>query len=806
MKNFLILLLFLTFGVSSLQAQTLKQYKKSAAKAYKKGNHYAALHFYKIALELDSQNVKLQYIYADIAREYAAYSLSERYFKKVLVHKKGDKYPLANYWLANVMKFQGKYTESKVAYKKFVSSGYNQDTTLIGKAKKELTYLDWAIGIVAEKKGDVEIIHLGTEINTSQSEHSPFLVDTSLYFTSYGFENDVNSIARSQPFSIIKKSGNNNVATSIEFANKKFTKKSAHLTFSDDRSTVYYTLCKQKSVIDIKCKIYSGAFDENGILTNSTELPSSINLDGFTTSQPSIGYDTKNEKTFLFFVSDRPMGKGGRDIWMSEVLSDNKYSIPVNLEDINTIDDEISPYFHSGSQTLFFSSNGYKNLGGFDIYKSEKGFDNWKKPEHLGYPINSSYNDIDYFITPGQDKAVFASNRKGAFFLEEEKEACCNDIFEADLIPPFLDFLVTTFDFTSKDELNGVNVRLYRENKIVEEQSHPDDNTYTFSPDREFEYVFIATKPGYYPDTVKISTIGYNDLDPLPVKLFLKKKSVALTAFIFDANNKIPLLESTVTLLDCDGKELAKPQTNFSSNIFKFPLEANSCYKLKVEREGYFSKTITFNTDDSGEPIIKKIYLKPRPVTKLKLDKYLPMPMYFDNDEPGNSTLDTTTLLTYEDTYQKYLSKRDVYSSKYAKGLRGDEKGIAIASISTFFDKDVTDGYKYFNKFTEYLLIFLEQGDDAQLVFKGYASPKASKRYNNALTKRRINCVRNHFMNYKDGVFIKFIQSGKLIIREESYGESNVKGGVSDDNSDKRNSVYSPAASKERRLEIIEIK
>jgi len=803
MKNLLILLL-LTFSVSSIQSQTLRQYKKKAVKEYQHGNLYGALHFYKIAMDLDEENFDLKYSYANIAREYSAYSLSEKYYMSVLTSEKAKNFPQTNYWLGVVRKFQGKYTESKSAFEKFIQIGSVEDSLFVDKAKIELSYLDWAIDIVAEKKGDVEIRHLGEGINTFQSEHSPYLIDSTIYFTSYGYENTENSIARDQPFSIIKNSKNERMSEMVK-VDSDFMKKSGHLTFSPDHKEVYFTLCKQKRVSDIICKIYSGKLNDAGELIDAKELPSSINLEGYTTTQPTLGYDNEVQKNVLYFVSNRPLGKGGKDIWSVEVLGNNQYSTPVNLGDINTTNDEISPFFHSGTQTLFFSSNGYKNLGGFDIYKIKKTGMDWGERTHLGYPINSSYNDMDFFITERQDKALFASNRKGSLYLEEEKEACCNDIFEADLIPPFVDVLVTTFDGVSKDKLNGVTVRMLKMKNEIDSQMHPDDNEYTFTPDRGYEYLFIGSKPGYYDDTVRISVIDYDKLDPLKVELFLKKKKVDLTAFVFDINNDIPLKECTMTLFDCEGNQLAQNK-NHLGHKFNFPLETNSCYKLKVEREGYFPKTIEFKTDDSEEPIIKNIKLKPRPVIKKSLDKYLPMPMYFDNDEPDNSTLATTTLLTYEDTYQKYMLRKEEFAKQYSKGLVGDKKNIAASRAYSFFEEDVTDGYKFFNKFTEYLLIFLEQGNDAQLMFKGYASPRASKKYNEALTKRRISCVRNHFMNYKNGVFNKFIESGKLVITEVPFGESEAKADVSDDLYDKRNSIYSPEASKERRLEIIEIK
>ena len=89
---------------------------------------------------------------------------------------------------------------------------------------------------------------------------------------------------------------------------------------------------------------------------------------------------------------------------------------------------------------------------------------------------------------------------------------------------------------------------------------------------------------------------------------------------------------------------------------------------------------------------------------------------------------------------------------------------------------------------------------------QGYASPRAATVYNQNLSKRRVDCVRNFFETYNNGQFLPYLKSGKLSIREASFAEEiPINLTVSDDISDRQKSVYSVLASLERRVEIIEI-
>ncbi|MCB9198615.1 MAG: PD40 domain-containing protein [Flavobacteriales bacterium] len=119
--------------------------------------------------------------------------------------------------------------------------------------------------------------------------------------------------------------------------------------------------------------------------------------------------------TLMFFTSDRPGGLGGRDIWMMRRLPGGEWASVQNVGPVlNTEYDEEAPYLHPDGKTLYFSSKGHKTMGGFDVFKSEKQEDgSWGAPENIGYPINTTGDDVFYFPTNDGLRAYFSSYRKG---------------------------------------------------------------------------------------------------------------------------------------------------------------------------------------------------------------------------------------------------------------------------------------------------------------------------------------------------------------------------------------------------------
>ncbi len=117
----------------------------------------------------------------------------------------------------------------------------------------------------------------------------------------------------------------------------------------------------------------------------------------------------------LFYTSDKPGGQGGRDIWQMKKLPTGDWAKVQNLGyPVNSDLDEEAPYLHPDGKTLYFSSKSHSTMGGFDVYSSTLGEDGtWSEPVNLGYPINTTGDDVFYFPTNDGKRAYFSSFREG---------------------------------------------------------------------------------------------------------------------------------------------------------------------------------------------------------------------------------------------------------------------------------------------------------------------------------------------------------------------------------------------------------
>lgn len=123
----------------------------------------------------------------------------------------------------------------------------------------------------------------------------------------------------------------------------------------------------------------------------------------FNETHASISPDGKT----LYFVSDRNGGYGGKDIYMSTKNTNNEWGIPDNMgPSINTPRDEATPFITT-NETLYFSSKGHYNMGGYDIFAAKRNANRWDKPENIGYPLNTTDDDI-FFMPISENEAYYA--------------------------------------------------------------------------------------------------------------------------------------------------------------------------------------------------------------------------------------------------------------------------------------------------------------------------------------------------------------------------------------------------------------
>ena len=119
----------------------------------------------------------------------------------------------------------------------------------------------------------------------------------------------------------------------------------------------------------------------------------------------------------IYFVSDRKGGLGARDIWKCNKLPNGKWSMATNFGGpVNSAWDEEAPFVDATGKTLYFSSNRPESMGGFDVFYSELQEDgHWSVPQNIGYPINTTGDDVFFQTSPDGQRAYFSSVRKEGF-------------------------------------------------------------------------------------------------------------------------------------------------------------------------------------------------------------------------------------------------------------------------------------------------------------------------------------------------------------------------------------------------------
>jgi outer membrane protein OmpA-like peptidoglycan-associated protein/tetratricopeptide (TPR) repeat protein len=178
-----------------------------------------------------------------------------------------------------------------------------------------------------------------------------------------------------------------------------------------DNTELYFTVCEDLSGYK-NCDIYWSEVDAYGYWSTPRSVGDHINLRNAWESQASVSANGDR----LFFTSNREGGQGGLDIYVCQRLEDGSWSSPWNLgATINTAENEKSPFIHSDSKTLYFTSDGHQGLGGFDIFYARMKNDTlWEAPLNIGFPINTENDDLGLVVSLDGNTAYFASNKISA--------------------------------------------------------------------------------------------------------------------------------------------------------------------------------------------------------------------------------------------------------------------------------------------------------------------------------------------------------------------------------------------------------
>lgn len=168
---------------------------------------------------------------------------------------------------------------------------------------------------------------------------------------------------------------------------------------------------------------------DNGKFAKPVKLPA-INAKGYTSTQPHVATMAigKTRREVLFYASDRKGGRGGMDIWYSILNKEGIPGKPVNAgRHINSVRNEITPFYDEIADELYFSSDFHPGFGGYDVFRVAGDWRNLSAPVNMGTTVNSRVDDT-YFRIYDDKRGYMVSNRVGG--LQLLSPTCCDDIYE----------------------------------------------------------------------------------------------------------------------------------------------------------------------------------------------------------------------------------------------------------------------------------------------------------------------------------------------------------------------------------------
>lgn len=324
-------------------------------------------------------------------------------------------------------------------------------------------------------------------------------------------------------------------------------------SLSIDNKHLYYTICKDEGGVQINCDIYYSDFVD-GRWTDIKKL-GKVNDPEAWDSQPSVSADGNT----IYFASDRKGGLGSIDIWMTKKdVKTGEWGTPINLgPKINTSGKEKSPFMHSDSETLYFSSDGHPGVGGFDIFYVKKD-DNgeWKEPQNIGYPINTESDDLGFFVSTDGHYGYFATNTKSKV---KGKTVGGWDVYSFELYkearPEEVAFIKDTLKdangqaFVGKVDIEITNLATKEKQAVVVDTTTGEFTTIV-NRKKGADFLITAKKEGYTfsSQIVKTVAVEQNKIKPSPVKMEISpvepNKSFTLNNIYYKTNSAELMPES----------------------------------------------------------------------------------------------------------------------------------------------------------------------------------------------------------------------------------------------------------------------
>lgn len=403
MKRIAIILLFIALSVTAFAQHPKKAVKayESAEKAFQKRDYQKAHRELLKAVLADPNYAEAWLLEGEVGMEMEDYDLAMLGYENAL-STDSLLFPPAAITLARLYDTRGNYKREIALLRWYLSKDFGHTTNdatayeLLAKA----SFRDWAVSHPVAFEPE----NLGAAVNSSHDEYVNMLSfdGTQLLFTrKMPLDNNYQ-----KEFLFVSHLENEQWTEPQPLAFSNFPQEvdPGAAFISADGKKLYLTGCGWSR--DSSCDIYVSELKDNR-WAMPRRLSEGINTRSWE-SQPCVSSDGKE----LYFVSRR---SGQADIYCSKRNTDGTWSEPQNIGGpINTKGTEMAPFLHPDGHTLYFSSDTHIGMGGFDLFMSRRD-DNghWQEPVNLGFPINTSGDEINFFVAADGRTAFISSQRDG---------------------------------------------------------------------------------------------------------------------------------------------------------------------------------------------------------------------------------------------------------------------------------------------------------------------------------------------------------------------------------------------------------
>ncbi len=443
---------------SLLTAQDNLSWKKLAKLAdqqFKEGKYAEAGDNYEKAWRKRTKDKEL------IFNAGEAYYLIKDYRKAAEAYRNvkddNNKFPLVGLKYARSLKQDGQYDKAKQEFTSFFDKYTGESKNILDEIiKVEVQGTELGMKMPSQMDPSKKVSYL-EGVNSTANDFAPFAyADDVLYLSST--QGGKARIYRSQ------RQGNQWSKPTLpeNFPVIQNNQHYCNSSLSQDGNRFYFTICSDVqnwSDLNSRCEIFVLKRKGNA-WAQPERLPDYINMEKATATHPNIV--TQGNREILYFSSNREGGRGGMDLWYTsrDLSNDNAaFSFPVNLGGtVNTLGDEITPFYDNVDGMLYFASNGLPSIGGFDIFMAKGDGTRWAAPENAGMPLNSSADDSFYAQNKAGTGGFFVSNRA---FGSQKATTRDEDIFEYSSGSRRISLKGNLYDQASGAGLNQAMVSLY---------------------------------------------------------------------------------------------------------------------------------------------------------------------------------------------------------------------------------------------------------------------------------------------------------------------------------------------------------